>query len=256
MPKQVAAPKPKISWRLWLRVGVWALVAAGVAFGARQVNAFLLRDPHFGLSSLEIRGAVYANKARLQGVFAADIDHSVFQIPLSERRRHLLAVDWVNEASVLRVWPNRIVVTVTERHPVAFVKLPIASTSRYRIALVDGDGVILSLPTRVRFHLPVLGGVTEEQTDAARAVRVSAMQHLLDDLGPQAKDISEINATNTQDMRVIAQVDHRPLELWIGDQHYRARYLNFLDHYEEIRKHSEQATIFDLRFDDRILANQ
>jgi cell division protein FtsQ len=256
MPKAVAKPKPRVSWRLWLRVGVWTLAATGVALGARQVNSFLLRDPHFELANLEVRGTVYASRARIESVFAADSGHTIFSIPLSERRRHLLAVDWVNEGSIVRVWPNRIVVTVTERSPVAFARLPIAATQRSRIALIDADGVLLSLPPHVRFRLPVLSGITEDQTEALRAERVKAMQHLLDDLGPQAKDISEINAVNLQDMRVMAEVDHRPLELWMGDQHYRARYMNFLDHYEEIRRHSEKATIFDLRLDDRILANE
>ncbi len=77
-------------------------------------------------------------------------------------------MDWVNTASMLRVWPNRIVVTVTERAPVAFAKLPIAERSRYRFALIDTEGVLLSLPPRVRFRLPVLSGVTEEQTEAER----------------------------------------------------------------------------------------
>jgi len=254
MPKAVAPPKKKLSWRLWLRVGVWTLAAAGVALGAREVNSFLLRDPHFELANLEVRGTVYASRARIESVFAADSGHSVFSIPLNERRRHLLAVDWVNDGSIVRVWPNRIVVTVTERKPVAFARLPIAGTQRSRIALIDGDGVLLTLPPRVRFRLPVLSGINEDQTDSVRAERVKAMQHLLDDLGPEAKDISEINAANLQDMRVMAEVSHRPLELWMGDKHYRARYLNFLEHYEEIRKHSEHATIFDLRLDDRILA--
>jgi hypothetical protein len=40
----------------------------------------------------------------------------------------------------------------------------------------------------------------------------------------------------------------------VGDQHYRSRYMNFVDHYPEIRRHSDQASVFDLRFDDRILA--
>jgi cell division protein FtsQ len=256
MPKAVAPPKPKVSWRLWLRIGVWTIAAAGVALGAREVDSFLLRDPHFELANLDVRGNVYASRARIEGIFAPDSGHSIFSIPLNERRRRLLAVDWVDEGSIVRVWPNRIVVTVTERKPVAFARLPIAGTQRSRIELIDAEGVLLSLPPRVRFRLPVLSGITEEQTDAVRAERVKAMQHLLEDLGPQAKDISEINAANLQDLRVMADVSHRPLELWMGDQHYRARYLNFLEHYEEIRHHSENATIFDLRLDDRILANQ
>jgi hypothetical protein len=125
---------------------------------------------------------------------------------------------------------------------------------RHWLALIDQDGVLLSIPPRVRFSLPVLSGVTEDQTDEDRRARVGAMQHLLADLGPQAKDVSEINAANPREMRVVADVDGHGVELWVGDQHYRERYLNFLSHYEEIRKHSEQASVFDLRLDDRIYA--
>ncbi|HWF09992.1 MAG TPA: FtsQ-type POTRA domain-containing protein [Bryobacteraceae bacterium] len=263
MPKPLPPSKPKLNWRMALRLIAWSVVAAGVAWGGLQVNSFLLRDPRFQLAcadtdhtcaSLEIHGAVYSSKARIQNVFASDFGGSVFRIPLAERRRRLLAVDWVNTASISRLWPNHIVVTVTERHPVAFAKLPIAGTARYRFSLIDADGVLLTIPPRVRFRLPVLSGVMEEQTENDRRLRVKAMQHLLDDLGPQAKDISEINAASTADMRVIAEIDRHAVELWIGDQRYRSRYQHFVNNYEEIRKRFEQASVFDLRMDDRILA--
>jgi len=263
MPKPLAPPKPKLNWRLCVRVVAWTGIIAGLAWGGREVNSFLQRDARFqfacgdkepACANLEIRGAVYANRARIQNVFAPDFGASVFSIPLAERRRRLLAVDWVNAASISRIWPRGIVVTVTERTPVAFAKLPIAGTARYRFSLIDGDGVLLAIPPRVRFRLPVLSGLMEEQTEGDRRVRVKAMQHLLDDLGPQAKDISEINAASTLDMRVITEIDGHAVELWIGDQHYRSRYRRFVGSYEEIRRHSDQATVFDLRLDDRILA--
>lgn len=263
MPRPIPPPKPKLTWRRAAGLLVWAVIVAGIAWGGKSVNSFLLHDPRFELecppatpscANLEIHGAVYASPARIQSVFARDFGASVFNIPLAERRRRLLAVDWVNSASVSRVWPSRIVVNVTERTPVAFAKLPIGGSTRYRFSLVDRDGVLLSIPPRVRFPLPVMSGITEEQTEADRAVRVRAMQHLLDDLGPQAKDISEINASSTLDMRLITEIDGHAVELLIGDQHYRSRYMHFLSHYEEIRKHSEQATVFDLRLDDRISA--
>jgi cell division protein FtsQ len=263
MPRPLPPPKPKLTRRRAVRLLAGAVIVAGIAWGGKGVNSFLLHDPRFELecpagapscANLEIRGAVHASRARIQSVFAQDFGGSVFHIPLAERRRRLLAVDWVNSASVSRVWPSRIVVSVTERTPVAFAKLPVAGSTRYRFSLIDIDGVLLSIPPRARFPLPVMSGVTEEQTEADRSGRVRAMQHLLDDLGPQAKDISEINASNTPDMRLIAEIDGHAVELLIGDQHYRARYLHFLNHYEEIRRHSEQATVFDLRLDDRILA--
>jgi cell division protein FtsQ len=255
-------PKPKLNWRLGLRVLAWTAIAAGAAWGAKEVNSFLVTDPRFQLvcglrqpacTNLEIRGAVYTNRARIENVFSSDVGSSVYKIPLAERRRRMLAVDWVASATISRVWPNRLVVTVTERHPIAFAKLPVGA-GRYRFTLIDADGVLLALPPRVRFHLPVLSGVTEDQTEADRRRRVDAMQHLLDDLGPQAKDISEINAASTVDMRMITEIDRRAVELWIGDQHYRSRYQHFLNNYQEIRRHSERASVFDLRLDDRILA--
>lgn len=268
MPRQPVPAKPKLTWRRTFRLVMWSVIVAGIAWGGRSVNSFLLHDPRFELqcpanapscANLEIHGVVYASPARIQSVFAQDFGASVFHIPLAERRRRLLAVDWVNSASISRVWPSRIVVNVTERTPVAFAKLPIGGSARYRFSLIDIDGVLLSIPPRVRFHLPVMSGMTEEQTEADRGARVRAMQHLLDDLGPQAKDISEINASGinasgTLDMRLIAEIDGHAVELLVGDQHYRSRYMHFLNHYEEMRRHSAQATVFDLRLDDRILA--
>jgi cell division septal protein FtsQ len=160
----------------------------------------------------------------------------------------------VNTASISRIWPNRIMVTITERHPVAFAKLQIGDSLLYHLALVDQEGVLLSLPPRVRFRLPVASGLTEDQPEAERRRRVQAVQHLLDDLGPQSAEVSEVNATNTGDMRVITEIDGRAVELWIGDQHYRSRYQHFLSNYAEIKKRSAQSSVFDLRMDDRILA--
>jgi cell division septal protein FtsQ len=263
MPKLIPTPKTKLNWRMGLRLLVWSAVLASVAWGSREVTSFLQHDPRFDFEcnsavsicpNLEIHGAIYANRARIQSVLVPDFGASVFSIPLAERRRRLLAIDWVSTASIARVWPGSIVLNITERTPVAFAKLPIAGSAHYRFSLIDKDGVLLSIPPRVRFHLPVLSGVTEEQSEADRGLRVKAMQHLLDDLGPRSKEISEINAANIIDMRLIAERDNRAVELWVGDQHYRARYMNFLNHYDEIRKHSNDATIFDLRLDDRILA--
>jgi cell division protein FtsQ len=257
MPRPAPPPKPKVNWRLAVRVVAWAGIAAGLAWSSREVDSFLMRDSRFGLGSgqnLEIRGAVYASRARIQNVFTPDFGASIFNVPLAERRRRLLAVDWVSTASLSRVWPNRVIVTVTERRPVAFAKLPIAGTAHYRFSLIDREGVLLQIPPRVRFRLPVLSGVTEEQTEPDRRARVKAMQQLLDDLGPEAKDISEINAASTLDMRLIAEIDRRAVELWVGDRNYRSRYMHFVSNYPEIHRRSDRAGVFDLRLDDRILA--
>jgi cell division protein FtsQ len=250
-------PKKPWNWRLWLRAGMWTIACAGLAWGGIEVRSFLRSDERFTLAKIDVSGNVYAKPERIRAVFAADMEKSVFAIPLAERRLHLLAVDWVRTASVTRVWPDRLAINVTERKPVAFARLPVTDGStRHGLCLIDEEGVLISIPPKVRFRLPVVSGLTEEQSDRQRHDRMEAALHLLADLGERARDISEVNAANVREMKVIADVQGHGYELWMGDQHFQSRYVNFISHFGDIRKHSENATIFDLTTDDRILAKQ
>lgn len=268
MPKTMSAPEKGPSRvGLWLRLSAGVLILSSAAFGAVEFNRWITSDPRFRFScerasgtcaALEIHGVEHFDRARVESVFAPDIGAGISRIPVAERRRQLLAIDWVSTAVVSRVWPNRILVAITERKPIAFARLPLLETGRYRLALIDDSGILLSLPSaaaRGHFHfrLPVIGGLAEEQTEAERARRVKAVGHLLEDLGPLSADVSEVNATSVEDLGVITEMDGRAVELWIGDQHYQSRYRNFRNNYEEIRKHSPDSNVFDLRMDDRIL---
>ena len=261
MPRE--KPRPGFRWRLWLTVLAWSAFFISSAVAARQAHRYVLGDPQFWLSgedrgALMLQGVNYASRAKLRRVFAVDYGRSIFAVPLAERRRRLLAVDWVEDATVSRIWPNRLLIRVTERQPVAFVSLPFggASGSAARFLLVDAQGVLLDPPTRAQFAFPVLTGLTDDQTDAQRRVRVRAMQNLMSELGPAGQNISEINAADPDNLTVVAQVEGRPLELRLGDGNYSKRVQNFLLHYPEIHKQAVNVTTFDLRLDDRITAEE
>lgn len=255
--------RPSFNWRLWLTIVAWSVVFISSAVAARQAQRYVLTDPQFILSSedrfaLAIEGVNYAARAKVLRVFSIDYGRSIFAVPLDERRRRLLAIDWVEDAAVSRIWPNRLLVRITERRPVAFVSLPLhgGSGSAARFLLVDAQGVLLDPPSRAQFAFPVLTGLSDDQTDAERRIRVHAMQGLMEDLGPTGQNISEINAAAPDDLTVVAQVEGRPLELKLGDGNYARRLQNFLLHYPEIRKHAANVTTFDLRLDDRITAKE
>jgi len=109
---------------------------------------------------------------------------------------------------------------------------------------------------RGQFAFPILNGLSEDQSEPERRVRVRAMLRLLEDLGPAAQNISEVNAAAPDDLTIEAQVEGRVLELQLGDGNYEKRFQNFLLHYPEIRKHAANVTAFDLRLDDRITAKE
>ena len=164
----------------------------------------------------------------------------------------MLAVDWVEDAAISRIWPDRLVVRIHERTPVAFVYF------RAGVLLIDPHGVLLEPPAQEaglgHFSFPVLSGVREDEAESDREQRVRAMMRIQDELGYQAKDISEVNAADLENMRVIAKVGDHAVELILGDTNFGRRYQNFVSHYPEIRKQSPEVKTFDLRLDDRITA--
>jgi cell division protein FtsQ len=239
---------------------LWIAVAVCVMIAARRVQAYAHTDPRFTLerrpAGILIRDAVYASRSKILRVFEADFGRSIFRMSLAERRRRLLAIDWVEDATVSRIWPNRVEVRVIERRPVAFVNVPLDRNAGYKVALIDAHGVILEQPPSARFRFPVLKGVTPEQSERERRHRVEAMLDLLEDLGPAAKDVSEIDVTSPENLSLVAQVDGAAVELVLGDVNFGKRYQSFVAHQAEIRKRSPGATVFDLRLEDRITAKE
>jgi len=253
--KTAETKKGRSRWRTWVWTIVAGVVCVSTGMAALRVRRFALDDPQFRLprdrqDALTITGLHYASKAKVQRVFATDFGQSIFSVPIDERRRRLLAIDWVEGASVLRIWPDRLSVQIRERRPVAFVFL------RSGVLLIDRQGVLLDPPSQAQFTFPVLSGVREDETDEQRRERVRAMLRVQDDLGYLAKDVSEVNVADTENIRIVAQVEQRALELIVGDTNFARRYQNFLNHYPEIRKRSPEVKTFDLRMDDRITAKE
>lgn len=250
---------------MWLSAVAWLIVIVSVAISVRMINKFLASDRHFVLSSrsaegphangLTVEGVVHASPARIARVFASDFGRSIFLIPLAERRRRLLAVDWIEEASVSRIWPDRVVVRIAERKPVAFVNFKSAGAVSHA-ALIDTHGILLDRPPHTRFSFPVLNGISDQQTEAERRDRVSSMLRILSELGHLGKDVSEINISSPRNVKIVARVEDRAVELSLGDRNFASRFQNFLNHYAEIRKRSGRLTGFDLRLDDRITAKE
>jgi cell division protein FtsQ len=241
-----------------------ALACAVLTFYAWQrVDRFLTEDPRFRFrqptrpgeesSDFRVEGVVHAPRARIVQTFTSDFGRSIYLMPVAERRRLLLAVDWVKDAAVSRQWPDRLVVHIRERAPVAFAQIPTAARAS-RMALIDEDGVLLDPPVRARFSLPVLTGIRREQPEPARRVRVRQALHLLDEASELRRDISEVNVANPDNLHVTLKVEGRAIVLMVGDHNFPSRIRNFLAHYPEIRKRLPNSVLYDLRLDDRITA--
>jgi len=254
---RVTAPQRPQGSRLILAIRISAALAVLLAavYAFHRLDQFLIRDARFALngpegspetSTLTIQGQSHSSRRALEAVFAQDSGQSVYLLPLADRRASLRSVDWVKDASVARLWPNRVVVRVQERQPVAFITLSAA-----RFALIDEEGVILP-PAPGRFHLPVLAGVKAQDPIAARRDRVRRMLRVLQELGPAADQIAEVDMADRDNVKITQPYDGRVVSLLLGDQDFGLRYRNFVNHYGEIKQKLPDARTLDLRLEDRI----
>jgi cell division protein FtsQ len=240
-------------------IAVGVVLSSGI-YASERFERFLIRDPRFflpgpadyGLESpnLELHGLRYAPRQHILRLFEPDYGRSLYLFPVAVRRKNLLGVRWVHDASIARIWPNRVIVQITERKPAAFIKLPAEGMARW--ALIDDEGVILDAPPKASFQLPVLDGILGGENQEKRGVRVRRMQRLMKELGPLANNVSEVDATDLDDLKITEQAGGGAVWLMLGDRNFSSRLKNFLQHYPDIHRRMPQATSFDLRLDDRI----
>ncbi len=247
------ATKPKR--RIWPAMLAALSLFGCTAYAAMKAHDYAISSPSFVFSreqpeALTIVGLGYAARSKVVHVFSDDFGRSIFAIPLAARRGRLLAIDWVEDASVSRVWPGRLIVRLKERKPVAFVSF------RTGVLLIDAFGVLLDPPPQSQFSFPVLRGIREDQDESRRAECVKTFLRLQRELGSHASDISEVNTGDPEDVRLIARVDNHAVELLMGDSGFGERYVKFLNAYPEIHKKSPDGKIFDLRLDDRITVKE
>jgi cell division protein FtsQ len=254
-PRVRAASRPRVEFptrKLVTIVCALTVVLLGTLYALYRTEQFLIRDERFALNegdpapTLEITGVTHTSRHSVESVFNEDSGRSIYLLPLSDRRQTLRAVDWVKDASILRLWPNHVVVRVVERTPVAFI-----AVNASQFALIDEDGVVLP-PAPDRFKLPVLAGIRVSDPIADRRDRVHRMLRLTRDLGGKTADISEIDVSDPDNLKVTQPFEGSLVTLLLGDRDYAMRYQNFIRNYPEIKRRLPGAATLDMRLEDRI----
>ena len=269
MPRQTQQPGifADIRWgrfTFWLVAGMLLMVTT--LFAWHRTEDFLIKDSRFRVveaddfigrsPNLVVEGIHYASSSQVRHVFAKDFGRSLYLVPVQKRREELLEIDWVEDATVSKVWPDTVKVHIHERQPVAFVRLPPlrASDGLSRFALIDKDGFILRPRIAAKFTLPVVAGISESEDIEARRARVHRALGMLKDVGSLAGQISEVDVSDPNNLIVSEHVANGVVNLIIGDENYAQRLQNFLANYQEIREKRPDAKTLDLRVDGAITA--
>jgi cell division protein FtsQ len=235
-----------------------AAALGGLAAIAFFINHFLTSDARFriaGANNIEATGLTEVSRAELLPVFGEDIGRNVFFVPLEERRRQLEAIPWIEKATVMRLLPDRIRVSVVEREPVAFVR------QDQQIGLVDASGVLLTMPAAMmsqrHYSFPVVTGISANDSADSREARMAVYQRLLAELDSNSQhlseQISEIDLTDPHDARVLMPEQNSEILAHFGQDHFLERYQHYKAHINEwLQQYPKLATV-DLRYEQQVV---
>jgi cell division protein FtsQ len=262
--KTDGGPRRVVRWVYWVIPAAALLLAFFLAFGFHQMEAFLIRDARFAVrgptdygadpEGIQINGQVRASKVELLRVFESDLNRSLYLFPVEERRRNLLAVDWVKDAAVSRHWPNRISVRIWERTPVAFAQTEHRDGSS-RFYLIDEEGVLLPIPKGEKFeNFVVLRGMSEQEPEASRKVRVQQSMHFMNEASTLAGFVTEVNAADPGDLRALIKLENAVVTVRLGSDDLGRKLRRFVKRFPEIHTARPEARFFDLRMGDRVIA--
>ncbi len=226
-------------------LGAWYLL-----FGyALQSAPFRLDAKRQGLL---VRGATVIEREEVAGLFLEDAGRSLADLDAEARLEALQAFPWVRHARVARVWPDTVAVTIEEREPVAFLRVPDSSSIR----MVDSEGVILDLRGAAARSLPVLTGITDAMPLAERRERVHLFQEVVrvfDARGePGAQAVSEVDVSDPGNAVVLAKHGERMIKLQMGDRHLAHRLDVFLNYVETWKSEFGPLRAVDLRFEKQV----
>jgi cell division protein FtsQ len=243
--------------RVFLGLGI-LLVLVGSTASVLAARSYLSRDSRFritGAGNIEATGLTQVSRAEMLPVFGEDIGRNIFFVPLSERRKQLEAIPWVEHATVMRLLPDRIRVSVVERQPVAFVR------QGQQIGLVDSAGVLLTMPAAAmaqhHYSFPVVTGINPRDALPSRKLRMAVYERLLGELDANnqhlSEQVSEIDLTDPQDARVLMPEQGTDILAHLGDDQFLDRYQRYKAHIAEWRQQYPKLVAVDLRYESQVV---
>ena len=248
----------KTRWGKILAMLLAIAVLGTIAWGVLAARSFLLHDARFRIdssSSIQTVGNSELTRSDLLSVFGADIGRDIFYVPLAERRAQLERMPWVERATVMRILPDELRVAVTERTPVAFVRIGNS------VKLVDAAGVILNMSPPVmaarHYSFPVVTGIDPGHPLSERAARMQLYERFiqaLDSTGQRLSGhVSEVDLSDPFDLRATIPVKSSDLLLHFGNQDFLARYRIFQAHINEWEQQYPQLAGVDLRYKGEVV---
>ncbi|TRZ97351.1 MAG: FtsQ-type POTRA domain-containing protein [Deltaproteobacteria bacterium] len=193
--EKARAGAPKSSWGrmrmiAWIAAGLLAIGSTGVAFASAY--SWLTRSSLFTVRTVDMNRCEYVSLEEVWAIVRGGGSGILWSVPSNVIARRLSAHPWVRSVSVRKSFPDRLVVRIQERTPVAMVNLDV-------LHYLDEEGrPFKRLTAYDPKNLAIVTGFSREEILRKDPVTMRNLQKTLDllrgvEAGSLRQNVSEVH---------------------------------------------------------------
>ena len=237
--------------RVWLAARL-ASVAGLAGFILWRAATFIVAAPMLQVGHIVVHGLTRMSDGEALALVDGVRGQNILTVKLDPWRETLLSSPWVEDATIRRVLPSTLEITVRERAPVGIGRLGKG------LYLVDAHGVLIDVygPNYADLDLPIIDGLDISPRDATPrvdAARAAFAARVIAALGAQpnlAARVSQIDVADVHDAVVLVDGDTALLRL--GESNFVERLQQYLDLAPGLHERVAGIDSVDLRFNERL----
>ena len=243
-----------LRWSLKLSFGL--LLISMLSFGLYWMRDRLYHSPRFDVAITEINGLqnIPQNQVLVKIRELQQPDRNLMRLDLDRLRRSLELIPWVKTVVVRRVLPDKLMIDIEEREPVAFARVAQGTL------LIDGEGILLeNNPENLsQSDFPVILGMESGYVPEVlrrNRERIALYQQLMRSLNRGgaglSRDLSEVHLQDPGNVSVILNGD--TVLVYLGRDGLQEKFRRYLAASKELKKKYRNLDSVDLRYRDQVV---
>jgi cell division septal protein FtsQ len=247
--------KTKRTWFSWRVVRVLATTLL-LVYGIYRAFSLVLNASALQVSKVTVNGTVRLSAGEVQQLVHGLYGTNIITADLAKYRQRILDSPWVAEASLRRVLPSTIEITVVERRPFGISRLGT------QLFLIDRDGTAIDEygPQYSAFDLPIIDGLVQAPRNGRPSIdraRAQLAARVIDAIAPNAKLASRLSQIDVGDVHnAMVLLDDDPAWLYLGEDQFRERLQSYVEVASALRDQVAEIDYVDLRYGERVYVKQ
>lgn len=238
--------------KLFVKAFLLLVLFLGLGFGGRQVYESLCNNNFFQITAVKIDGNRMTSKKQIATLSRVDIHSNLLALNVAQVKSLLESHPWIATADIIRDWPNRLLINVKEKRPVALL------SRKTGLFYLDHEGqMIAAASSSQELDFPVVTGLENFLFSATGSSQIpESLKEILTLLKLADRKNSTLSEQSLSEIHIsqngelILYLLDRPFPIYLGtDGKISTRYYRLVKVLKDLYKTREFSKVSYIRLD-------